>query len=190
MVYGVFGGCYSDWYVVGYFTNRQDADKYCCICGNGNYYVKTLKDLTNEKDLSKVSLKYCHEVVFDCKDYENKDYKNRWIMREEPERYNCYIDNDLRCNSVSQGGFVGNNWVCFTVNIDHDDRRLAEKIAQDYLAELCSYGDGKIYEKNIKLMNDKFAAPFKEKERIRKEEELKQKELAELERLKAKYESK
>ena len=23
MVYGVFGGCYSDWYVVGYFNNRQ-----------------------------------------------------------------------------------------------------------------------------------------------------------------------
>mgnify|MGYP000158134702 CR=1 FL=1 len=61
-------------------------------------YVKPLKDLTNEKDLSKVSLKYCHEVLFDCKDDEN-----RWVMREEPERYNCYIDNDLRCNSVRQG---------------------------------------------------------------------------------------
>ena len=28
MVYGVFGGCYSDWYIVGYFNNREDADKY------------------------------------------------------------------------------------------------------------------------------------------------------------------
>ena len=111
-------------------------------------------------------------------------------MREEPERYNCYIDNDLRCNSVRQGTLLKNNWVCFIVNIDHDDRRLAEKIAQDYLAELRSYGDGKVYEKNIELMNDKFVAPFKEKERIRKEEEIKQKELAELERLKAKYETK
>lgn len=63
MVYGVFGGCYSDWYVVGYFNNRQDAEKYCCLCGDGDY-VKPLKDLTNEKDLSKVSLKYCHEVLF------------------------------------------------------------------------------------------------------------------------------
>ena len=76
------------------------------------------------------------------------------------------------------------------VNIDHDDRRLAEKIAQDYLNELRFYGDGKIYEKNIELMNNKFAAPFKEKKRIRKEEKIKQKELAELERLKAKYETK
>lgn len=63
----------------------------------------------------------------------------------------------------------------FTVNIDHNDRKLAEKIAQDYLAELLSYGDGKIYEKNIELMNDKFVAPFKEKERIRKEEKIRKK---------------
>ena len=164
MVYGVFGGCYSDWYVVGYFTNRQDAEKYCCVCGDGDYYVKPLKDLTDEKDLSKVSLKYCHEVLFDCKNDEN-----RWVMREEPERYNCYIDNDLRCNSIN---YRNKTWVCFNINIDHDDRKLAEKIAQDYLAELRSYGDGEIYEENVKLMNDRFAAPFKEKERIRKEEEI------------------
>ena len=185
MVYGVFGGCYSDWYVVGYFNNRQDADKYCCLCGDSDYYVKPLKDLTDEKDLSKVSLKYCHEVLFDYKDDEN-----RWVMREEHERYNCYIDNDLRCNCVRQGGFLKNNWVCFIVNIDHDDRRLAEKIAQDYLNELRFYGDGKIYEKNIELMNKKYAATIKKKKRIRKEEKIKQKELAELERLKAKYETK
>ena len=49
MVYGVFSGCYSDWYIVGYFNNREDADKYCCICGNGDYYVEPLKDLNNEK---------------------------------------------------------------------------------------------------------------------------------------------
>jgi hypothetical protein len=37
MVYGVFGGCYSDWYVVGYFNNRQDAEKYCCLCEENIY---------------------------------------------------------------------------------------------------------------------------------------------------------
>lgn len=35
MVYGVFGGCYSDWYIVGYFNNRLDADKYCTAFGEG-----------------------------------------------------------------------------------------------------------------------------------------------------------
>lgn len=27
MIYGVFGGKYSDWYIVGYFNNRVNADK-------------------------------------------------------------------------------------------------------------------------------------------------------------------
>ena len=64
MVYGVFGGCYSDWYVVGYFNNRLDADKYCAAYGAGEYYVEEMKDLQDEKDLSKITLKYDHEIVF------------------------------------------------------------------------------------------------------------------------------
>lgn len=171
MIYGVFGGCYSDWYIVGYFSNREDADKYCCVCGNSDYYVKPIKCLDGKEDLSMVSLKYRHEIVFDLK---NKE----WIMREEPNRYKCYIDDDLQCNGIRAN--LPNSWVCFAINIDHDNRKLAEKIAQDYLAELRSYGDGIVYQRNIDLMNKKFAAPFKEKERLRKE--------AELARLKEKYE--
>ena len=75
------------------------------------------------------------------------------------------------------------------INIDHDNRKLAEKIAQDYLAELLSYGDGTVFQKNVDLMNKKFLAPFKEKERLKKEAELREKELAELARLKEKYEN-
>lgn len=179
MIYGVFGGCYSDWYIIGYFSNKEEADKYCCVYGNGDYFVKSIKSLDGIEDLSKVSLKYRHEIVFDLKDKE-------WIMREEPNRYECYIDDDLQCNCIRPN--LPNSCVCFAINIDHDDRKLAEKIAQNYLAELRSYGDGIIYKRNINLMNEKFAAPFKEKERIRKEAELKEKELAELARLKEKYE--
>lgn len=179
MIYGVFGGCYSDWYIIGYFSNKEEADKYCCVYGNGDYFVKSIKSLDGIEDLSKVSLKYRHEIVFDLKDKE-------WIMREEPNRYECYIDDDLQCNCIRSN--LPNSCVCFAINIDHDDRKLAEKIAQDYLAELRSYGDGIIYQRNINLMNEKFAAPFKEKERIRKEAELKEKKLAELARLKEKYE--
>ena len=88
MVYGVFGGCYSDWYIVGYFDNRDDAEKYCCI-SHSDYYVEPLKNLTNEKDLSKVELKYTHEVLFD---HDNKN--NKYIMRKEPDRYRYYINID------------------------------------------------------------------------------------------------
>lgn len=180
MVYGVFGGCYSDWYIVCYFNNRDDAEKYCCI-SNADYYVEPLKNLTNEKDLSKVELKYTHEVLFDY------DKNNKYTMRKEPDRYRYYIDNELHCNSITKSNRLC-NWIKFEINISHNDRKLAEKIAQDYLAELRSYGDGKIYDENIKLMNEKFARPFKEKERLEKEKQLREKELAELQRLKDKYE--
>ena len=93
MVYGVFGGCYSDWYTVGYFDNRLDADKYCDAYGDGDYYVIELKDLKDEKDLSQISLKYEHEVVFDLKN-------NEWIMRNAPRRYKCYVAEEFKPNNI------------------------------------------------------------------------------------------
>ena len=168
MIYGVFGGCYSDWYLVGYFTNKEEANKYCCVCGDGDYYVKSMKNLEGERDLSMVSLKYQHEIVFD---YINK----KWIMREEPNRYKYYVEDNLRCNNIKYNSTY--KWVCFAVNIDYDNRKLAEKIAQDYLAELLSYGDGTVFQENVNLMNKKFLAPFKEKERLKKEAELRKKSL-------------
>ena len=178
MVYGVFGGCYSDWYIVGYFNNRLDADKYCTAYGDGEYYVEEMKDLQDEKDLSKITLKYDHDIVFDSKGDE-------WVMRDEPNRYKCYIADELKPNNIRNGRF----WVGFHINIEKDNRKLAEKIAQDYLYELLSYGESKkVDEKNIKLMNNKFLEPYKIREELKKQEELRQKELAELARLKEKYE--
>lgn len=65
---------------------------------------------------------------------------------------------------------------------------LAQKIAQDYFAQLRSYGDGKVLKKNVDLMNDAFKAPYLEKKRLEEEAKLKEKELEELARLKEKYE--
>lgn len=50
MIYGVFGGCYSDWYIIGYFSNKEEADKYCCVYGNGDYFVKSIKSLDGIED--------------------------------------------------------------------------------------------------------------------------------------------
>lgn len=181
MVYGVFGGCYSGWYIVGYFNNRTDADKYCCVSGNGDYYVRELKELSNEKDLSKVSLKYKHEIVFDF-----KNNTGIWVMRDEPKRYECYVSEDFQPNGIR---YMGHSWVSFYVNIADDNRKLAEKIAQDYLYQLLSYGDSrKIYQENIDMMNNKFLEPYKIKQALKEKEELRKKEIAELQRLKEKYE--
>lgn len=181
MIYGVFGGCYSDWYIVGYFNDRELADKYCCAFGNGKYYVQPMKDLTNQEDLSSVSIGYRHVVLFDFDRYGCK----KWVMRNEPENYSCYLSNKKQPNCIEKG----NSWIAFTIDMAENNREKAEKIAQDYLYELLFYGNGIATQENIDIMNAKFAEPFRIEEKQRKEEELKQKELAELKRLKEKYES-
>lgn len=183
MVYGVFYGCYSDWDVIGYFDNRLDADKYCTAYGNGEYHVREIKDLKNKKDLSKISLKYEHEIVFDI-------CKGQFVMRNEPTRYNCYISEELKPNRIQYLG-CRHNLVSFFVNIDKDNRKLAEKIAQDYLYQLLAYDDNKkINQKYVELMNEQFLEPYKIREKLKKQEELRKKELSELAKLKEKYENK
>lgn len=181
MIYGVFGGCYSDWYIVGYFNNRELAEKYCCAFGDGDYYVQPMKDLTNKEDLSSVSIGYRHRVLFD---FQKNEFR-KWVIRNDPDNYSCYLSNKKQPNFIE----LGNGWIRFNINIDKNDRKRAEKIAQDYLYELLSYGDGIVTRENIGVMNDKFAEPFRIAEEKKKQEELRQKELAELKRLKEKYES-
>lgn len=177
MIYVIFDN-YCD--IVGYFDNRLDTDKYCAAFGNSKYLVKGIKNLKNKEDLSKVILKYEHEVVFDFKNDE-------WIIRDEPDRYKCYIADDLKPNRVN---YLGYQWVSFFVNINENNRKLAEEKAQDYLHQLLSYGNNKIvYERYVNLMNKQFYYSFKRKEEIKKQRELREKELVELARLKEKYES-
>ena len=184
MIYGIFSGCYSDWSVHGYFDNKEESEKYCCVCnGNGKYdtyYVKPLENLKGEKDLSSISLKYEYCIAFE----KIKDIKGvpQYFSREIDHQ--CYIEDELRYNKIEHFYFEEK----FYINIDHDDYNLAQKIAQDYFAQLRSYGDGEILQENIDLMNDAFKAPYLEKKRLEEVAKLKEKELAELARLKEKYE--
>ena len=179
MIYGVFGGCYSDWYIVGYFNDRELAEKYCCAFGDGDYYIQPMKDLTNKQDLSTISIGYRHRVLFDI------DECNTWTIRHDSDNYSCYLSNKKQPNLIE----LGRSWIRFNINMDKNNRNRAEKIAQDYLYELLSYGDGIVTQENIDMINDKFAEPFRIEEEKRKREQLKEKELAELKRLKEKYES-
>lgn len=54
MVYGVFGGCYSDWWVLGYFADEEKAKAFCeRVNKNIRYdyqevYIRELPNLENE----------------------------------------------------------------------------------------------------------------------------------------------
>lgn len=182
MIYGVFYSNYSNWYPVGYFEDKEDAYKYCEGYMGAGYIVLPIKNLLGEKDLSVISLKYEFEIVF-REDGTMMNFGRR--DGDDDEYCKRYVSEDLRCNHIKMYGMR----TSIKINLNRKDWDLASKIAQDYYAELKSYGDGKILDKNIDLMNKKFEAPFLERKRIRKEEELKQKELAELKRLKDKYEN-
>lgn len=189
MVYGVFSGCYSDWAVHGYFNSKEDADKYCYVCNkNGeydNYYVKPLENLENEIDLSSISLKYEYCIVFTKRNSMKNGIKSVPQYSSCELDYQCYTGDEFRYNKIE---YYDPNTTRICVNIDSDDYNLAQKIAQDYFAQLRSYGDGEVLKKNVDLMNDAFKAPYLEKKRLEEEAKLKEKELEELARLKEKYE--
>lgn len=167
MVYGVFDGEYSDWGVRGYFSTREEAEKYCCI--HTDCYIRKMKDLSSEEDLSDVVVYYEQEIGFECECGGEQVHMingkpSPWTdfttftktknMRNEPDRHDYYTANDLRPDYIEYN--FNNGWIYFHINTPKaNDRKRCEKIAQDYLAEL--YGDkGYITEEDINAMNEKF----------------------------------
>lgn len=180
MIYAVMYAYYSDWQIYGYFNDKLEAQKYCVAHPNMDLHVERLVCMDGKEDLHNIELKYEHEVVFDRKN-------NMWEMREEPERYNFYQSEYLRSNSLRIWSPF-NGWIAVKVNINKDNRKLAEKIAQDILYQYLAECDNTPSEKTIKEFNRVLASAEIEREIIRKEKALKEKELAALKRLKEKYE--
>ncbi len=179
-IYLVVEGQYSDWYVVGYFTDKDDAERFC-VSQHNKYdspYVMTVGCLDGGIDLSGVKVLYEHKVVFDrC--------NGTMVMRDEPDRYEVY-GGDIRANSVFA---ISNCWVRVNVNQQEFNREKAEKIAQDILYQYLELSHGELYNNDaLDAINYKLSAPQQAKEEERKAAELCEKEMAELARLKAKYE--
>lgn len=172
---------YSDWQIYGYFSNRVDADKYCVAHPEKECHVEIIPCFDNQEDLSNIVLKYEHEIVFD-------KLNNTWVMRNEPGRYETYMADYLRSNVIRGNKFNNIYTLSFTVNISKDDRKLAEKIAQDMLYQFLDFCNNEPNEKFIKDMNIILSA--EETARLAKEQEkqIRQNELSELKRLKEKYE--
>lgn len=80
MVYGVFGGEYSDWWVLGYFDDKEKADAFCkranenAVNSLKEIYVRELPNLESEKTEEKIC------VMVDTEDwrvepgYEDEDF--------------------------------------------------------------------------------------------------------------------
>ena len=137
MVYAIFGWDGIEAYCMGYITNREEAEKYCIKYKedhNGDKcWIEEIKDLSNKYDLSNINIVYKHTIVFD---FYNKDKK--WVMRNEPNRYQYYSGTTLRGNNVEY--FINHksmySWIKFDIILLENNRQKAEKIAKDFLDEL------------------------------------------------------
>lgn len=179
-IYLVVDGQYSDWRIIGYFTNKDDSERFCVLKHDAydGPYVETVDCLDGGVDLSNVEVLYEHEVVFDKRG-------STMVMRDEPDRYNVY-GGEMRANRVEA---IGYHWIRVIVNQRGFNREKAEKIAQDILYQYLGLSNGEEYDKlALDTINDKLSAPQRAREEERKAEELREKEMAELARLKAKYE--
>ena len=119
MIYAVMYSYYSDWEIYGYFTSREEADKYCIAHKNEVLYVKEIPCFDNTEDLSHIALKYEYSVFFS---FTNNHCSNK-------EGYTCYQDEFLRSNKLESSDI--HSWIRVHVNISEPNEERANKIAQD-----------------------------------------------------------
>lgn len=144
MIYGVFGGEYSDWYTVGYFTDENLADKYCAA--HTDCYVIPLNDLTGTCNLSDIKIGYEYMVFYDTEAKER-----HWSANS----YTPYVLNQERKNKVEK---LLSRYKFNIFRFQKTDDETLFKIAQDYLAIIKAYiAEGMKESEAIARMNENFA---------------------------------
>lgn len=156
-IYVVIGGWYSDWRIVGYFTDRNDAEKFCVknVDKYDEPYVKTVDCLDGKFDVSDVdNLYYEYKIIFG-------KTGNGWEMRhvgndekKDPDVV-AYCGNGFRSNTIYSD--LACTAIVITVNRKDYDCKKAEKIAQDILYQYLIVAKELGYEKAMKLMNKNFS---------------------------------
>lgn len=179
-IFVIIHGCYSDQEVIGYFTSQEMADKYC-VTHDDCYSEKIgcFDDLPGEFRSAKPKYKY--HFVF------RKNDDNNFVLDLGCTNYKLYIADYLASNEINQNLVCG--WISLDINIDECNFKKAEKIACDTFASFLESCDNKPTARSVLLFNTFLKKDELERIEKEKQEKIKKKELAELARLKAKYES-
>ena len=146
MIYGVFGGEYSDWYTVGYFTDENLADKYCAA--HTDCYVIPLDDLTDTCNLSDIKIGYEYIVYYDTEAKERQWFANNYTP------YILNYENYERKNKVEK---LFSRYKFNIYRFQKTDDETLFKIAQDYLSKIKAYiAEGMKESEAIARMNENF----------------------------------
>ena len=130
MMYAIFSGYDSDWTILGYFENKDDAEKYVAsyndVIGDDEYYILEVNSLKLTEEQKNIKVKQYHTVVF--------DYKNgKFVMRNEPDRYEVRLKDKKRIIQIS----YCYRWISF--NFISENREKAERTYQDLINQIESY---------------------------------------------------
>ena len=115
MMYAIFSGYDSDWNILGYFENKDDAEKYVAsyndVIGDDEYYILEVNSLKLTEEQKNIKVKQYHSVVF--------DYKNRkFTMRNEHDRYELRLKDKEKMIQIN----YSHKWVSFNfVSEDRED---------------------------------------------------------------------
>lgn len=153
MVYAVMHAFYSDWEIYGYFTNREDAEKYCAVHSKDDLHVEELPCMDDCEDLSNVKVMYNFKIEF---------YKKNGTWKHWGESYEIYTDKHLKKNKLSFDDYEELIVAC--VNLRSRDEQLAKKIAEDILYQYLESCDCKPTQRSIAEFNKTLSGEDEEEE--------------------------
>ena len=179
--YAIISGAYSDWNLIGFFTNLEEAEKYVVANSTGDDYsdpyIMPMICMDGGQDLSNVVVKYETTVWFGRTNDGSWDCK----IWNEPTLYQAQY---LRSNHIE----ADSGWFRIYINTTRNDDEVAKKIAQDIFYQLLNECDGKPTKEAVEAFNKILSAAEDSRKAAEAEEKLRQEELVELKRLKEKYE--
>lgn len=160
--------------IIGYFTDKELAYKYLAVNPNYGILEVSCLDCTNEQ-LANIIPFYEHCIIF-IKD--GNDWKPRY------ESCTPYIAEYSRSNSLSSLNLTG--WIRVYLNNMSLDRGIAINAAVKLLSEYLNNYKNNVH--NLAAYNKFLNAEEQARKDIEAQKRLQEKELAELARLKNKYE--
>ena len=135
VIYVVMETDYSYYDIKGYFSNEKEAEQYCLAHPNDYLHIKKINCFDGkEPQNNKIRTFYEQEIIFDNQT-KNICVLGNYVMRNEPDRYQFYSDKELRKDSIIDDHLASHGWIMFKINQKENNRKLAEKVAQDRLAQ-------------------------------------------------------
>lgn len=148
-IYVVFGGEYSDWYSVGYFTDEKSAKSFCNRNKSKGLYYREIPFLMYG-NFEKAGYTFKVEII--------KSQNGEWQIYDFNGDTFSVMTNSTYTNKFER---IDDTRLSLYFLITREDNEitdeLIEKITYDCLAELLSLGDGDVTDEAIAAMNAKFA---------------------------------